>query len=65
MSYTEIREAIMAIERRVKENGKFTSQDAFKLTSLGVPPYRIFAAVDYQKLQEQLTKHLILLMEED
>ena len=65
MNYTEIRDAIMAVERRVRENDKFTSQDAFALTQLGVPPSRIFAAVDYCKLQEQLTKHMILLMMED
>lgn len=65
MNYPEIRDAIMAIEKRVKENNEFTSQDAFALTQLGVPPSRIFAAVDYCKLQEQLTKHMILLMMED
>lgn len=64
MSYTQTRDEILAVERRFKETGEFTPNDARRLVELGVPFRKICLAVDYNKLQAQLTKHFILMMEE-
>lgn len=62
--YKEIRDGILTVESEVEKRGKFTIDDMLKLVSLGVPPSRILASIDFRKLQKQLTIHILELQEE-